>query len=83
MATSFFSTSDIISSLISGDLVKNIIINPGFKEGLENIDVKQYFLDDVIEDIIQRIFKHEEIKKQLRKMILEILDDMGIKDTVK
>ena len=80
---SFFSTSNIISSFVSGDLVKTIIANPGFKKGLENIDIKEYFSDDVIEDIIQRIFKHQETKKHLRKMILGILSNMGVEDAVK
>ena len=79
---SFFSTADVLKSIITGDLVKSIISNPGFKEGLVNIDVKEYFSDEVIEDITRKFFSNPEIKKQLRKMVIEILSDMGIKDEV-
>ena len=79
---SFFSTTDIITSLVSGDLVKSIINNPGFKQGLDNIDIKEYFSDEVIQDITRRIFSNPEIEKQLREMIIEVLSDMGIKDEV-
>ena len=73
---SFFATTDILSSLISGDLIKSIINNPGFKEGLDKIDVKEYFSDEVIEDITQKIFSNPEIKKQLRKIIVDIIFEM-------
>ena len=73
---SFFSTSDILTSLASGDLVKSIINNPGFKQGLDRIGIKEYFSDEVIEDITEGIFSNPEIKKQLRKMIIDIIFEM-------
>ena len=79
---SFFSTADVLKSIITGDLVKSIINNPGFKQGLDKIDIKEYFSDEVIEDITKKIFSNPEIKKQLRNMIIEVLSDMGIRDEV-
>ena len=82
---SFFSTTDVISSLVSGmsgDLVKSIINNENFKQGLIGFDINDYLSDEVIEDITKRILSNSEVKKQLRTMIIEILSDMNIKDEV-
>ena len=64
---SFFSTSDIITSLVSGDLIKSIINNPGFKQGLDKIDIKEYFLDEVIEDITNEFFQIKRLKNSCEK----------------
>ena len=72
---SFFSTSDILQCLVSGDLIKSIIDNPGFKKEMEKINISEYFSDEVMDDILKKIFKHKDIKKHLQKMIIEILKE--------
>ena len=59
---SFFSTTEILKSLISGELVKEIVNSDGFKEGLIGFDINDYLTDEVIEDITKRIFSNLKVK---------------------
>ena len=79
---SFFSTAEILKSLVSGELVKEVVNSDVFKEGLIGFDINDYLTDEVIENITKKIFKNIRIKKHLRTMIIDILKDMNIKDEV-
>ena len=79
---SFFSTTEILKSLFSGELVKEIVNSDGFKQGLIGFDINDYLTDEVIENITEKIFKNLKVKKHLRTMVIEILKDMNIKDEV-
>ena len=79
---SFFSSTEILKYLVSGDIVKDIVNSDVFKEGLKDFDINEYMTDEVIEDIAEKIFSNIKIKKKLRSMIIEILSDMNIKDEV-
>ena len=58
---SFFSTADILKSLISGVYE--------FKVAMGQVDVEKYLSKEVIEQVINNIFTNTEVKKQLRKMM--------------
>ena len=79
---SFFSTAEILKSMISGELVKEIVNSDGFKEGLIRFDINDYLTDEVIETITEKIFQNIQVKKRIRTMIIDILKDMNIKDEV-
>ena len=79
---SFFSTAEILKSLVSGELVKEIVNSSGFKEGLIGFDINDYLTDEVIETITEKIFSNLKVKKRIRNMIIDILKDMNIKDEV-
>ena len=79
---SFFSTGEILKSLISGELVKDVVNSDVFKEGVIGFDINDYLTDEVIETITEKIFSNLKVKKRLRTMIIEILKDMNIKDEV-
>ena len=79
---SFFSTAEILKSLISGELVKEVVNSDSFKEGLIGFDINDYLTDEVIENITEKIFSNLKVKKRLRNMIIDILKDMNIKDEV-
>ena len=79
---SFFSTAEILKSLISGELVKEVVNSDSFKEGLIGFDINDYLADEVIENITEKIFTNIKVKKRLRTMIINILKDMNIKDEV-
>ena len=79
---SFFSTGEILKSLISGELVKEVVNSDSFKEGLIGFDINDYLTDEVIESITEKIFSNIKVKKRLRTMIIKILKDMNIKDEV-
>ena len=76
---SFFSTSDILKSLISGDLLKDIVTSDEFSVALKEI----LKCDNALANELARlIFLHPGVKKEVRKIVLDILADMGIKDEV-
>ena len=43
MAMSFFSTGDILKSLISGDLIKSVVDSDEFKSALDEVDVDNLY----------------------------------------
>ena len=55
---SFFSTADILKSLISGELVKSVVSSNEFKIAMGQVDVEKYLSKQVIEQVINNIFKH-------------------------
>ena len=74
----FFSTSDIFKSFLSGDLLKQIVTSNEFR-----IALKETFDNSgVTNEIARLVLLHPDVKKEIRKIILEILADMGIKDEV-
>ena len=79
---SLFSTAEILKSLVSSELVKEIVNSDGFKQGLIGFDINDYLTDEVIETITEKIFSNLKVKKELRSMIIKILSDMGVKDEV-
>ena len=79
---SFFSTAEILKSLVSGELVKEIVNSDGFKQGLIGFDINDYLTDEVIENITEKIFSNLKVKKEFRTMIIKILSEMNIKDEV-
>ena len=72
---SSFSTTDILKSLISGDLVKSVSINE-FKIAMGQVDVEKYLSKELIEQVLNNIFANTEVKKQLQKMIIDIIFEM-------
>ena len=79
---SFLSTTDILKYLVSGELVKEVVNSESFKEGLIGFDINDYWTDEVIESITEKIFSNTKVKKRIRTMIIDILSDMNIKDEV-
>ena len=80
---SFFSTADILKSLISGDLIKSVVDSAEFKSALDEVDVDKYVSPELMEQVITNLLSNSRVKNQLRQMIIEVLAEMGIKDTVK
>ena len=66
---SFFSTAEILQSLISADLVNSIVNSNEFKIAMGQVDVKKCRSKEVIEQLINNIFTNTEVKKHLKKMI--------------
>ena len=62
---SFFSTAEILKCLISGELVKEVVNSDSFKEGLIGFDINDYLTDEVIENIMEKIFSNIKVKKKL------------------
>ena len=75
-------TAEILKSLVSTDLVKEVVNSDGFKDGLIGFDINDYLTDQVIDTITEKIFSNLNVKKKLRSMITDILSDMGIRDEV-
>ena len=77
---SFFSTADltggILKSLISGDLVNSVVSSNEFKIAMGQVDVEKYLSKEVIEQLINNIFTNTEVKKRLRKVIINIMFQM-------
>ena len=82
MVMSFFSTTEILKSLISGDLINEIVSSNKFKSVLDEVEVDKYVSPELVQQVINNLFKNVEVKKQLRQMIIEVLSDMGIRDEV-
>ena len=70
---SFFSTAEILKSLISKELVNSVVSSNEFKIAMGQVDVEKYLCKEVIEQLINNIFENTEVKKRLKKMIKEIL----------
>ena len=73
---SFFSTTDILKSLVTDEFLKEVMTSDILKN--INFDINEYLTDEVVETIFSNI----KIKKKLRSMIIEILSDTNIKDEV-
>ena len=76
---SFFSTSEIFKSVFSGDLLKHIVTSDEFKVLLKETLESNHELGN---ELARLIFLHPGVKKEVRKIVLDILTDMGIKDEV-
>ena len=53
---SFFSTAEILKSLISGDLVNSVVSSNEFKIAMGQVDDEKYLSKEVIEQLINNIF---------------------------
>ena len=62
---SFFTTSDILKSLIIGGLIQSIVSSDEFKSALDSVDAEQYISKELIEQVICNIFTNTEVKKQI------------------
>ena len=58
----FFSTADIIKSLISGDLIKSVVDSVEFKSASDEVDVDKYVSPELIQQVINNLFKNTEVK---------------------
>ena len=72
----FFSTSDIFKSFLSGDLLKQIVTSDEFRVALK----ETFNNSGVTNEIASLVLSHPDVKKEIRKIILDILSDMGIRD---
>ena len=77
---SFFSTSEILKSLISGSFINEIVSSNEFKSALDEVGVDKYVSPELVQQVINNLFKNTEVKKQMQKMIIKVLSDMGIRD---
>ena len=73
---SFFSTTDILKSLVTDEFLKDIVNSDVFKN--IEFDINDYLTDEVVDTI----FSNTKIRNGIRKIIIEILSDMNIKDEV-
>ena len=64
---SFFSTADILKSLISGDLLSSVVSSNEFKIAMGQVDVEKYLSKEVIEQVMNNIFTNTEVKKTVAK----------------
>ena len=64
---SFFSTAEILKSLISGDLVNSVVSSNEFKVAMGQVDVKKYLSKEVIEQLINNIFYQHRGEKAFEK----------------
>lgn len=72
----FFTTADIFKSLITGDFIQSIVSSNEFKSALDTVDVEQYISKELIEKVISNIFSNSDVKKQLKKMIIDLIFEM-------
>ena len=82
MAMSFFSTSDILKSSMTKELINSVVECDEFKEVLAEFDFDKCFSKELVEQVIDNLFLNSNVRKQMRKIILEILSDLGVKDEV-
>ena len=73
---SFFSTADILKSLITGNFIQSIVSSVDFKSALDSVDVEKYISKELIEQVISNIFANTEVKKQLQNMIIDLIFEM-------
>ena len=73
---SFFSTADILKSLMTGDLIKSVVDSVEFKSALDEVDVEKYVSPELMEQVITNLLSNSRVKNQLRKMILGIIFEM-------
>ena len=74
---SFFSTSDILKYILSGDLLKHIVTSDEFVVALRDT-----LECDHAYELAKIIFSHPGARKEVRKIVLNILTEMRIKDEV-
>ena len=74
---SFFSTSDIMKYILSGDLLKHIVTSNEFV-----VTLKDTLEGDHAYELTRLIFAHPGARKEIRKIVLDILTEMGTKDEV-
>ena len=67
---SFF-TSELLKTLVTDEFLKELVKNSA-------IDITDYLTDEVI-DVV---FSNNKVREAIRKIIIEILSDMNIKDEV-
>ena len=72
---SFFSTSDILKSLISGSLFQEVVNRNEFKIAMNQFDVDKYVGPELIQQVINNLFENQEVRKQLREIIVEIVKE--------
>ena len=70
---SFF-TTEILKSLVTDEFLREVMNS----DTVKNFDISDYLTDDILDEI----FSNTKIRKRLRKMIIEILSDMNIRDEV-
>ena len=73
---SFFSTGEILKSLISGDLIKCVVDSVEFKSALDEVDEEKYVSPELMQQVINNLFKNSEVRKQLREIIVEIVKEL-------
>ena len=47
---------------------------------LDEVDVEKYVSKELIEQVISNLFKNHKVKKQLRKMIVDVISEMEWND---
>ena len=67
----------MLKYIISGDLLKHIVTSDEF-----GVALKETLESDHAYELARLIFSHPSAKKEIRKIVLDILTDMGIKDKV-
>ena len=70
---SSFKTAEILKSLFLGDLISSVVNSNEFKIAMGQVDVEKYLSKEIIEQVINNIFTNTEVKKRLRKMIIDIM----------
>ena len=74
---SFFSTSDLLKGIFTGDLLKQIITSDELVMALrDTLECEHAY------ELARLIFSHPAARKEVRKIVLDILTEMGIKDEV-
>ena len=79
---SFFSTTDILKSLMTKELINSVVECDEFKSVLADFGFDKFFSKELIEQVLNNLFLNSEVREQMRKIILEILSDLGVKDEV-
>ena len=51
-----------------------------FKSAMDEVDVDEYVNPKLIEQVMSNLLSNTRVKKHLRQTIIEVLDDMGIRD---
>ena len=62
--------------MIRGDLVKSITSSNEFKVAMGQVDVENDLSKVVIEQVIINIFTNTDVRKQIRKMFMDIIFEM-------
>ena len=65
------------------ELINSVVECDEFKSVFADFDFDKFVSKEVIEQVINNLFLNPEVRKQMRKIILEILlSDLGVKDEV-
>ena len=73
---SFFSTTEILKSLVTDEFLREIMNSDAIKSFEFNIN------DYLTDEVVDTIFSNTKIRNGIRKIIIEILSDMNIRDEV-